>query len=354
MEAGGSWDWIRRCSSEVRAAILREPGKIVVEDIPEPEPGEGEVVIKVRYALTDGTDLKAYLRGHHLIGYGPFGHEYSGTVAKVGKGVKNFQEGDDVMGVNTAPCMECHFCRREMYSLCEKLTDNMVLGTYAEYVRIPARVVKTNLFHKPEDISFKVAPILEPLACVVRGVENLGEIRPGSRILIVGTGSVAIMFALLLKDMGEIYVAGRRTEALHRTENLTGARTLLMDNGFMEKALDITGGYGFDIIIDATGSTEAMQRTLKLLSRGGKFMVFSGVERGATLSVDIHALHYGEMTVVGSFHHTPDSVRRALEILRGKHRELESLITHELPLEEIEEAFRLMMERKALKVAIRP
>jgi len=338
----------------VRAAILREPGKIVVEDIPEPEPDEGEVVIKVKYALTDGTDLKAYLRGHHLIGYGPFGHEYSGTVAKVGKGVEGFKEGDAVMGVNTAPCMECHFCRREMYSLCENLTDNMVLGTYAEYVRIPARVVKTNLFHKPEDISFKVAPIIEPLACVVRGVDNLGEIKSGSRILIVGTGSVAIMFAILLKDAGDVFVAGRRTEALNRIISLTGAKTLLMGEDFSNKALGITNGYGFDIIIDATGATEAMQRTLKLLSRGGKFMVFSGVERGATLSVDIHALHYGEMSIVGSFHHTPDSVRRAMEILGEKHDELESLITHEMPLEEIEEAFRLMMERKALKVAIRP
>jgi len=338
----------------VRAAILREPGKIVVEDIPEPEPGEGEVVIKVHYALTDGTDLKAYLRGHHLIGYGPFGHEYSGTIAKVGKGVAKFREGDAVMGVNTAPCMECHFCKRGMYSLCENLTDNMVLGTYAEYVRIPARVVKTNLFHKPEDISFKVAPIIEPLACVVRGVDNLGEIKPGSRILIVGTGSVAIMFAILLKDEGEIFVAGRRTEALNRIKNLTGAKTLLMGEDFIEEALSTTDGYGFDIIIDATGATEAMQRTLRLLSRGGKFMVFSGVERGATLSVDIHALHYGEMSIVGSFHHTPDSVRRAMDILREKHGQLESLITHELPLEEIEEAFRLMMERKALKVAIKP
>ncbi len=338
----------------MRAAILREPGRIVVEDIPEPEPEEGEVVVRVRYALTDGTDLKAYLRGHHLIGYGPFGHEYSGTVAKVGKGVKDFKEGDAVMGVNTAPCMECHFCRRGMYSLCENLTDNMVLGTYAEYVRIPAKVVEINLFHKPEDISFKVAPIIEPLACVVRGVENLGEIGPESRILVVGTGSVATMFAILLKDAGDVYVAGRRMEALNRIGNLTGAKTLLMDGNFTSRAMDITRGYGFDIIIDATGATEAMQRSIKLLSRGGKFMVFSGVERGTTLSVDIHALHYGEMSIVGSFHHTPDSVRRAVEILREKHRELESLITHELPLEEIEEAFRLMMERKALKVAIRP
>ncbi len=338
----------------MRAAILREPGRIVVEDIPEPEPDEGEVVIEVQYALTDGTDLKAYLRGHHLIGYGPFGHEYSGVVAKVGKGVEKFREGDAVMGVNTAPCMECHYCRRSMYSLCERLTDNMVLGTYAEYVRIPARVVEMNLFHKPDDISFKVAPIIEPLACVVRGVDNLGEIEPGSNILIVGTGSVATMFAILLRDRGRVFVAGRRAQALNRIRDLTGVGTLSTEENFTDEALNATGGYGFDIIIDATGSKEAMEKTLRVLSRGGKFMVFSGVERGTTLSIDIHALHYGEMAIVGSFHHTPDSVRRAMDILKKKQRELESLITHEMPLEEIEKAFRLMMERKALKVAIRP
>jgi len=338
----------------VRAAILREPGRILVEDIPEPAPDEGEVVIRVKYALTDGTDLKAYLRGHHLIGYGPFGHEYSGIVAKVGKGVRKFKEGDAVMGVNTAPCMKCHFCRREMYSLCENLTKNMVLGTYAEYVRIPARVVEVNLFHKPEDISFRVAPMLEPLACVVRGVENLGEIRPGRRIMIVGTGSVAIMFAVLLKDRGDVFVAGRRIEALNRIRELVQVKTLLMGEGFTQKAMDLSGGYGFDIIIDATGSPRAMERALGILSKGGKFLVFSGVERGTTLSIDIHSLHYGEMSIVGSFHHTPDTVRRAIDILRKNHEKLDFLITHELPLERIEEAFRLMMEKKALKVAIRP
>ncbi len=338
----------------MRAAILREPGRILVEDIPEPAPDEGEVVIRVKYALTDGTDLKAYLRGHHLIGYGPFGHEYSGIVAKVGKGVRKFKEGDAVMGVNTAPCMKCHFCRREMYSLCENLTKNMVLGTYAEYVRIPARVVEVNLFHKPEDISFRVAPMLEPLACVVRGVENLGEIRPGRRIMIVGTGSVAIMFAVLLKDRGDVFVAGRRIEALNRIRELVEVKTLLMGEGFTQKAMDLSGGYGFDIIIDATGSPRAMERALGILSKGGKFLVFSGVERGTTLSIDIHSLHYGEMSIVGSFHHTPDTVRRAIDILRKNHEKLDSLITHELPLERIEEAFRLMMEKKALKVAIRP
>lgn len=338
----------------MRAAILREPGRILVEDIPEPAPDEGEVVIRVKYALTDGTDLKAYLRGHHLIGYGPFGHEYSGIVAKVGKGVRKFKEGDAVMGVNTAPCMKCHFCRREMYSLCENLTKNMVLGTYAEYVRIPARVVEVNLFHKPEDISFRVAPMLEPLACVVRGVENLGEIRPGRRIMIVGTGSVAIMFAVLLKDRGDVFVAGRRIEALNRIRELVEVKTLLMGEGFTQKAMDLSGGYGFDIIIDATGSPRAMERALGILSKGGKFLVFSGVERGTTLSIDIHSLHYGEMSIVGSFHHTPDTVRRAIDILRKNHEKLDFLITHELPLERIEEAFRLMMEKKALKVAIRP
>ncbi len=338
----------------MRAAILREPGRILVEDIPEPAPDEGEVVIRVKYALTDGTDLKAYLRGHHLIGYGPFGHEYSGIVAKVGKGVRKFKEGDAVMGVNTAPCMKCHFCRREMYSLCENLTKNMVLGTYAEYVRIPARVVEVNLFHKPEDISFRVAPMLEPLACVVRGVENLGEIRPGRRIMIVGTGSVAIMFAVLLKDRGDVFVAGRRIEALNRIRELVQVKTLLMGEGFTQKAMDLSGGYGFDIIIDATGSPRAMERALGILSKGGKFLVFSGVERGTTLSIDIHSLHYGEMSIVGSFHHTPDTVRRAIDILRKNHEKLDFLITHELPLERIEEAFRLMMEKKALKVAIRP
>ncbi len=337
------------------AAILEEPGRIVLKEVPEPEPDEGEVVIKVVYALTDGTDLKAFRRGHHLIGSGPFGHEYSGIIYRTGKGVSKFREGDAIMGVNTAPCMECHFCRLGKYSLCENLTKNMVLGAYAQYLKIPARVVETNLFHKPDEIPFKVAPILEPLSCVLRGIENLGRIGKEESILIAGTGAVGAMFSILLSEGHRVYVAGRRDEPLKFVKELSPIEgTLRMDEKFEEKAMEITGGYGFDVVIDATGSPDVINRLKDVVSKGGKYLIFSGVERGVKVEFDIHRIHYGEISVMGSFHHTPTSVRKGVEVLREKHELLEKLITHELPLRDIERAFAMLLRKEAIKIAINP
>ncbi|NOY65513.1 MAG: alcohol dehydrogenase catalytic domain-containing protein, partial [Nitrospirae bacterium] len=151
----------------LRAILVRE--KIIeLEDTYVPEPAPGEVLIRVRTAMTCGTDLKAYLRGHKLIPMpGPFGHEYAGEVVAVGEGVNNFKIGDQVMGVHSAPCMSCDYCKREAFNLCENIMNTKVLGSYAEFLLLPAHIVNLNLYHKPANITFEEAALLEPFSCVV-------------------------------------------------------------------------------------------------------------------------------------------------------------------------------------------
>ena len=149
------------------------PEDIRLEEVSVKPLEEGEVLVKVESALTCGTDVKTFRRGHPvLIKQVPsgFGHEFSGTVAKVGKNVNNFKEGDRVVAANSAPCGECFYCKREEYNLCENL--DLLNGSYAQYIIIPERIVKKNMYILPDNLSFDKAAFCEPLANVVHGVER--------------------------------------------------------------------------------------------------------------------------------------------------------------------------------------
>jgi len=328
----------------VKAAVI-DNGKVRIVEVPTPEPGPGEVVIRVEYALTDGTDLKALLRGHHLIGNGPFGHEYSGVISAVGEGVEAFGVGDEVVGANTGPCYTCKMCRRGRYNLCENLKENMVLGAYAEYLRIPAAVVRTNLYRKPPELPFKYAPMVEPLACVLHGVETL-NLKGYETVLIVGTGSIASFFVLTLKLMGHfVAVLGRNPEKLSMIKrNLKPDRVLTYD--------DAIGRY--DVVIESTGKEEVWRNVLNYADKGGKVLLFGGLPSGTYVPFDAHRIHYDEIHLLTSFHHTPTSVKKALYILKDNWQRLAFLVSGEFPLNRIEEAFKLMAEGKGFKYAVRP
>ncbi|MBX6378514.1 MAG: alcohol dehydrogenase catalytic domain-containing protein, partial [Clostridia bacterium] len=161
----------------MRAVHLVQPGCLELRDVPTPTPGEGEIVVRVEAALTCGTDLKAFRRGHRYIPMpGPFGHEYAGTVVAVGEAVRRFRVGDAVAGVHSAPCFSCYWCRVGQENLCPHLT--MTFGAYAEYLRLPAAVVAHNTFLRPANLPAEEAALVEPLACVLHGLAE-APVRPG-------------------------------------------------------------------------------------------------------------------------------------------------------------------------------
>src|SRR5512147_636149 len=194
------------------AHLLLEPGKIAYQEVETPVPGPGEVVVRVSTALTCGTDLKAFLRGHSKMPMPTlFGHEFAGDVAFAGKGVRGFREGDAVMAVPTAPCKGCYYCKHEQENLCTTIMDNMVLGAYAEYVKLPAAVVETNMFPKAASLGYAEAALLEPLSCVVHAIDRL-HVRPDDTVLIIGAGAISLLHLLVLKSAGvhDVIVLGRR------------------------------------------------------------------------------------------------------------------------------------------------
>ena len=369
------------------ANILVQPGRIEISEIKTPEPSYGEILVKIKAALTCGTDLKAFLRGHPLIPMpGVFGHEFSGVVAKTGKGVRRFKEGDAVMAVHTAPCLKCIFCRKRLYNLCEEIMHTKVLGAFAEYILLPSHVVRQNVFRKPKNLSFEEGAFLEPLSCVVHSVEPLG-IKKGDSALIIGAGPIGLLHLLLLKGKGaKVAVADIKDERLQIAKKV-GADFVVRtpspqshplkggeERGDMKnenpvvpsplegegkgegdcRAKRFTDGLGFDYVFECTGRPEVWEASVNYVRRGGIVILFGGCASGTTVTYETERIHYDEITLKGVFHYTPSDVKKAYKLLCKGELGVSRLISGRYPLEELQKAFHKLANVEGIKYAIIP
>ena len=341
----------------MRAARFYAPGDLRVEDIDVPKIGEGELLIRNHVALTCGTDLKMFLRGHRLV-IPPLviGHEFAGTVEKAGYGVEGFSEGMRVVAANSAPCMSCYFCGIGKPNLCDRLDEVLVgfssPGAYAEYVRLPSRIVKQNTYEIPKDLPFEAAAFVEPLACVVHGIE-LSNISRGDTVFVLGAGPIGLMHVQLARVRGaeKVVVADANPERLRRATQL-GADQAITSSDLVGQVKALTGNRGADVTIEAVGKPETWETAIRTTRKGGTAVLFGGCPAGTTASIDTGLVHYGELTLKGVFHHTPNDVRNALELISTGQVKVAPLITHRMGLAEVEAALRLMQNGTAIKVAI--
>jgi L-iditol 2-dehydrogenase len=310
----------------VKAARLYAPGDLRVEEVPRPEPGPGDVLVEIEVALTDGTDLKTFTRGHPLLARespAPFGHEFCGLV-----------DGRRVVAANSAPCGVCAGCARG-----EQCLDlSFLAGAYADWIVVPERIAAVNLRDVPPGVEPVVAAMVEPLACCLRGVERAG-IHAGDTVAILGAGPIGLMLAACVADAGGWpVVVGGRPERRDLVE-LFGAES--------------GPGTGADVVIEAVGGEQAWSDAVELVRPGGTVVMFGGLPRDARPPVDAYRLHYEELTVRGSFHHTPATVRAALGFLGSAAYPWERLVTHRVLLEELPALF-ADPPRDLLKAAVVP
>ncbi len=335
--------------------MLLAPRRIELREAPIPDPEPGGIVIRVRVALTDGTDLKTYRRGHPKMPTPTrFGHEFSGDVAAIGPDVERFACGDAVMCVHTAPCGTCYWCLHGQEELCETIMPAMILGAYADFIGVPKRVVDRNCFHKPAGVSYVEGAFLEPLSCVIHSVEML-EARPGSTIAVLGNGAFGILHALLLQRAGaEVLLFGRRAErtafgnALGISSFDTNARAIVEVIG------DRTQGRGADALIECTGSPEIWERAPSFVRRGGRVAFFAGLPSDARVTFSAARLHYDEVGLLAPFHFRPSDVRAAFDLIAAHALPLERLITATYSLDSIVRAFEQLDAGAGLKVVIEP
>ena len=344
---------------KMKAIQFYEPQKIKYEEVNINDPRDGEVQIKIMAALTCGTDVKTYRRGHPvLIKRIPsgFGHEFSGIITKIGKNVVGFNVGDRVVAANSAPCGECFFCKRGEHNLCENL--EFLNGAYAEYINVPKAIVKRNLLHLPDDLSFERAAFAEPLANVVHGVEKTG-IKAGQTVGVTGLGPIGLMFVKLAKMKGaRVIAAGRNPLKLKMAKEFGCADEIVDLTKYKnpEKIfIDFSDGKkGLDVAVECVGLPEIWERMFTFVRKGGTVHLFGGCKAGTSISIDTRRLHYDEIKVLSIFHHTPQYFREALRLIYEENLPVEKLITETLPLEKAEEGLIKHMNGEALKVLIKP
>ncbi len=335
------------------ATYLVKPGTIELRETDIPRPSEGEVLINIRAALTCGTDLKAFMRGHPMIPMpGVFGHEFSGIIAETGKGVKKFKSGDEVMTVHSAPCLKCRYCRKRIYNMCQDIMNDKVLGAFAEYIILPSHITKQNLFLKPSNLSFEEAAFLEPLSCVVHGMQGL-NIKKSSNVLIIGTGPIGLLHLSLAKLKGaKVVITGLEQERLMTAKKL-GADMAVAPSELMASVSETTNGMGFDFIFECTGQLDVWETAVKYSRRGGTIILFGGVKQGTVVTYDTYRLHYDELTIKGVFHFSPQDVKTAYKILRDT-LDVSPLISGRYPLTGLQTALKKLSMGEGIKYAIIP
>ncbi|MHB8880325.1 MAG: zinc-binding dehydrogenase [Thermodesulfovibrionales bacterium] len=336
------------------AAILTKPGSIEIQDTPLPEPAEGELLVEVKAALTCGTDLKAFIRGHTLIPMpGPFGHEFSGVIVDKGKGVTRFRIGDPVMAVHSAPCLTCAYCRRRLFNLCEQIMARKVLGAFAQYILLPRQVAEQNVFRKPDGLNFKEAAFLEPLACVVHGMEGLG-IKKGDTVFVIGAGPIGLLHLMLAKAKGARVMITGLERARLKTAKKLGADHIFDPSDAVGSIKECTQGLGVDYVFECTGQPAIWEASVDHVRRGGTVVLFGGCRAGTTVTFHAERLHYDEITLKGTFHFTPDDVKRAHALLKGRKIDVNALISGTSRLRDIQEVFVKLKNGEGIKYAIVP
>ena len=342
-----------------RVAWLMGPRRVEVRETEVPAPGPGEVLLAIEAATTCGTDLKVWKRGGHptmLTVPGPFGHEMTGVVAAVGRGVKELAEGDRVVVVNSASCGLCPRCRAGKENLCTDL--RYLNGAFAEAVLVPGRFVRRSLYRVPEGVAPEVAALTEPLACVLHGLEVAAP-EPAAAAVVLGCGPIGLMFVTVLALAGHQVTAvdlnPRRLEVARR---LGAVRSVALPPAAepAEAASVVRAGAGEapGLAVEATGSPAAWATAMELAAPGGTVLLFGGCPPGTTVPLDTHRLHYSEITVRGAYHHRPATARRALELLAGGGHGLEALLSARVGLDGLEGALEAMERGEVLKAVVVP
>jgi len=343
---------------KMKAAMLYGVKDLRIEDVEVPKVEAGEVLVKVKAATTCGTDLKIFQRGYveKVIKLPTiFGHEWAGEVAKVGERLEWPEKGMRVRAGNSAPCLHCKMCQKGKYNLCENMI--WLWGAYAEYIKVPARMVLVNMQEVPQHVSYEEAAITEPLACVLHGVEET-RVKLGDTVAIIGAGPIGLLHLLTVKKIGaeKTLIIDLVDERLNFAEKLGADETINAEReNVVEKVRQLTGGYGADIVVEAIGLPATWEQALKLVRKGGTVLEFGGCPPGTEIKVNTELLHYGEVTVLGTFHATPLHFRKALNLIASGTIKLKPLITRKMRLEDIKEAFEILSTSKTeIKITIVP
>ena len=343
----------------MQAAILHGREDIRIENVPVPKAEPGELIVRVGAALTCGTDLKVFRRGYHarmIVPPALFGHELAGTIVEAGAGVADFKSGDRVVALNSAPCGNCYFCQHNQENLCDDLLFNN--GAYAEFIRIPSRIVAKNTLRVPDHVPLEHAALTEPLACAVHGFED-SKPYPDAIIAIIGGGPLGLMMLHVAALAGCQTIAVVKHDGQVEAARQLGATHVVQTSSIRKAIRDVRAltpnDRGVDIAVEAVGVPEAWEEAVEMVRKGGTVNFFGGCAVGTHVNLDTNRIHYSDITLRATFHHTPAMCRKALELIASDRFQASAFITGRAHLYELNRVFEKLMKRSTeIKTAIVP
>jgi L-iditol 2-dehydrogenase len=346
----------------MKVARYYAPEDLRIEEATVPEPGAGELLLKVHNCATCGTDVKIYYHGHqNLVAPRVIGHEVAGEVVALGAGTSGFSFGDRVQLIAAIPCGDCRECRRGHMTVCDRLTaiGYHYDGGFAEYLVVPEPVLRVGGLNRiPDHVSFEEAAMTEPLACVLNGQELAG-VGPGDDVVVVGTGPIGCLHVRLARARGaaRVFVVERSAErlALAADRVRPDGVVLSTEQEPVASVREFTDGRGADVVLVAAASGRAQEQALEMAAPRGRVSLFAGLPKDApTITLDSNRVHYRELSVVGAAGSTPAHNASALKLIADDEAPVLDLITHRMPLERVHDAIAGVRDGTGIKYVIAP
>ncbi len=353
---------VGRIPATMKAAVYRGINDVRLEEVPVPEIGAGEILLRVHTCGICGTDLKKISTGSHSA---PriFGHEMSGVVAKVGSGVREYAVGDRLMVFHHIPCRECYYCRNKTFAQCatyKKVGCTAGFepsgGGFSEYIRVMDWIVQKGTVRIPTDVSFEQACFVEPVNTCIKGIETL-RLEREETVLVIGQGPIGMILAMLAKRAGTRVI----TSDLHPAR-LTIAKGFGLSQTIdaskadtVQTVREMTEGRGADAVILAVGGSGLIRSAMDAARPGGRILLFAQTTRGE-VTIDPAAVCVDEKTLLGSYSASVDLQEESVRFVMNREMDLEHLISHRFPLERSVEALRLAAHPQpdSMKIVIQP
>jgi len=345
----------------MKAAVYQGTDQLVIQDMPTPTAGPGEVLVRVRACAVCGSDIRIYHHGNpRVVPPAVIGHEIAGDVAQVGEGVEGFRVGDRVASGADVPCGVCPACRDGRGNNCpvNYAIGYQFPGGFAEYILFNKTAVDFGPLHPiPANLSYEEAAMAEPLACTINGLE-LVWLGVGESLVIIGAGPAGLLMAQLGRHMGatKIILAQRSRARLEMARAYDVDALIATEEEDLEaRVMEETGGLGADVVVTACASPDAQEAAVRLAAMRGRVNFFGGLPKGSRpITVDSNVIHYRELFVTGSHGSVPRQHQAALGLLACGAVKAQGLITHRRGLDDLLEAFALVETREGMKVIVEP
>ena len=346
----------------MKVARFYAPGDLRLEEAPRPEPGPGELLLRVRACGTCGTDVKILSFGHHhIVPPRVLGHEVTGEVEELGSGAEGFSAGDRVQLIAAIPDGDCFECKHRSMSICanQESIGYHYDGGFAEWLVVPAKVLRVkglNLI--PENTSFEEAAVTEPLACVLNG-QQLAGVTNEDVVVVVGAGPIGCLHVRLARARGasQVLLVERSTSRLEMSAARVAPDVAIdtSKDDAVDEILKLTRGRGADVVITAAASGAAQEDALQLAARGGRISFFGGLPKDDPyIKLDSNLVHYRELKIVGANGSTPAQNAEALSLIADGSVPVADLITDRLPLDRVHDGIEAVRGGRSIKVVITP